>query len=86
MISKGSGESEHGIVVGRSLRNYLSHVPMLHDLAVLVQTKYVHSRPIVIAGPLLVTVQDDVIAFGDHPFEVHTLSGKFRSHTEGSTR
>jgi hypothetical protein len=54
---------------------------MLDNLAVLVQAKYVHPCPILIAGPLLVTVQDNVISFGDHSFKRHTLSGELSSHS-----
>lgn len=50
--------SEHAVVVCRLFGNDLEHVPMLHDLAVAVESKNVDARIVVVARPVLVTVQD----------------------------
>ena len=53
---------------------------MLHHLAGGVQAKDVDPCPITIPGPLLVAVQDHVVAFGDHPLDLHVLARVLAGH------
>jgi hypothetical protein len=62
-------------VIGRDLQ----HVPVLHDLALIIEAEDVDSGPQMITGPILATMKDHVIAFGDHPFEFHSLAGVIAS-------
>ena len=57
--------SEHRVPV-RGLRgNRLQHVPVLHDLAMSIETRDVDASPVAIAWPILIAVQDDVVPFRD---------------------
>src|SRR5207253_4585204 len=67
--------SEHRVAVGRFSGDRLQHVPVLDDLPVVIEAEDVDARPIAISRPLLVAVQDDVVALGDHSLELHLLAG-----------
>jgi hypothetical protein len=54
---------------------------MLNDFASVIESKNVYASPIAIAGPLLITVQDDEIAFGEDAFEMHALARIFVCHS-----
>ena len=47
---------------------------MFDDLAVVIQSENVDAGPITVARPLLVAVEDNVVALGDHAFEVYALA------------
>lgn len=53
---------------------------MLDDLALCIETKDVDACPVLGAGPFLITMQDDVVTFGDDALEAHLLAGIFRGH------
>ena len=53
----------------------MQHVPVLYDLAVVVQPEDVDSGPGMIAGPFLPAVQHHVVAFGDQALELDALAG-----------
>jgi hypothetical protein len=53
---------------------------MLDDLPVRVEAEHVDARPRALSGPVLKTVQDDVIPFSDDAFELHTFAGILRGH------
>ena len=46
---------------------------MLDDLAVVVQAEDVDPGPVAVTRPLLVAVENDVVALGDGPLEVDAL-------------
>ena len=56
--------SEHRIRVRRLVRNPLQHVPVLDDFSVVVQSKDIDSRPLAIIRPVLETVEDEEMVFG----------------------
>ena len=64
---------------GRSLRHDLQHIPVLDDLAVVVQPENVDTRPGMVAWPVLPAVQDDKVAFGDSADEIDALVGELTS-------
>ena len=66
--------SKHGIRVGGCVRDRLEYVPVLHDPARRIQAEDVDPGPVAIAGPLLVTVQDDIVALPDDPLELDPLA------------
>src|SRR5438270_7145707 len=72
---------EHRVTVRGGLRHGLKNVPMLHDLTLSIQPEDVDPRPFAVARPLLATVEDDVVAFGDHPHEMHPLAGVLHRHS-----
>jgi hypothetical protein len=43
---------------------------MFHKLALVIQPEYIYAGPIMIVWSLLVTMQNHVIALGNHPFEL----------------
>lgn len=58
----------------------LQHVPVFDNLAVVIQPEDVNPGPIAVAGPFLMTVQNDVIPLGDDAPEVGALAGIFPRH------
>jgi hypothetical protein len=66
--------------VRRGLRDGLQHVPVLDDLARVVEAKDVDACPVAVAGPLLVAMEDDVAPLGDGPLELHLLAGVPAGH------
>ena len=53
---------------------------MLNDLAAAVEPEDVHGSLIVVAWPVLETVQHDQVAFGDRPLHLDPLAGPFARH------
>lgn len=53
---------------------------MFNNCAVLIQAKDVNPGPVVIAGPLLETMQHDVVVLGNDALEVNTFSGVLLCH------
>ena len=47
---------------------------MFDDFPVVIEAKNINACPIGIPWPLLITVQDHVVSFGNHPLEVDTLA------------
>jgi hypothetical protein len=64
---------EHPIGVRGCPRNFLQHIPMLHDLAVLVQAENINPRPVRASRPSLITMQLRVVAFCNHGLEFDAL-------------
>ena len=54
---------------------------MFDNLPVLVEPENVDPGVILITGPLLKTVQHNVVSLGDHPFEVNAFAGVLGSHS-----
>jgi hypothetical protein len=78
MREEGDGDRhalDHAVGIGRGIRHALDGVPMLDDLALLIQAEDVDSDPIIVAGPFLAGVQHHVVAFGDGALEEHLLAG-----------
>src|SRR3984893_3679013 len=67
--------SKHSIGVCGLVGHNLQHVPVLHDLTLFIELEDVDSGPHVITGPILATMKDHIVTFGDYPFEFHTLAG-----------
>src|SRR5437868_2670049 len=65
---------KHSVIVGRLLGDGLKDIPMLNDFPLLIEPKNIDPGPIFITWPLLVTVQDHVVSFGNSALEVHTLA------------
>src|SRR5947209_6776243 len=72
---------EHRIVVGRVFRNALENIPVFNDFAVVIEAKNIDASPIGVSRPLLITMQDHVVAFGNDPFELDALSWILLSHS-----
>src|SRR5439155_20013932 len=72
---------EHRIVVGRVLRDALENIPVFNDFAVVIESKNIDAGPIGVPRPLLITMQDHVVAFGKDPFEMHALAWILLSHS-----
>jgi hypothetical protein len=53
---------------------------MLDDLSVVVQAEDVHARPVGVACPLLITVQNHIVCFSDNTLELDMLAGVFTRH------
>ena len=53
---------------------------MLDDFAVVVKPEDVYSGVVVIAGPLLIAMQNDVVALREHALELDALAGVFLRH------
>src|SRR5439155_12677943 len=60
---------EHRVGVRGFIGNWLEHVPVLDDPSIVVEADDVNAGPVPVAGPLLIAVDDDVVAFGDHRLE-----------------
>jgi hypothetical protein len=73
---------EHCVAVKSDLWHNLRHVPVLDDFAIVIEAKNIHTCPvpIFIGWPLLVAMQDHVIAFGKYPFEVDALARVLLCH------
>src|SRR5277367_6028722 len=69
-VHRTSPDSEHRIRVGRSLRDRLDHVPVLHDLAAL-QTKDVGDRfsARIVAEAVPMTVEYDIVVLCEGAFD-----------------
>src|SRR6202048_1360051 len=72
---RASRPSKHSIGVCGLVGHNLQHVPVLHDLTLFIELEDVDSGPHVITGPILATMKDHIVTFGDYPFEFHTLAG-----------
>ncbi len=60
---------------------------MFDDFAVVIEPKNINACPIGVPWPLLITMQDHVVAFGNHPLEVDTLawiSDRSPAHSSGA--
>ena len=53
---------------------------MLNDLAILIEAEDIDPGPIVVAGPLLVTVQHNVISLCNDSFELHAFPRVLQRH------
>src|SRR5918993_4882995 len=73
--------SEHRVAVLGGLGDWLQYIPVFHHLSLGVEPKDVDPGPVAIPRPLLVTVEDHVIAFRDHPLELHSLARVLPSHS-----
>jgi hypothetical protein len=71
---------EHGIVVGRLLRDALEDIPMFDDFPIVIEPENINACPISIPWPLLVTVQDNIVPFSNHPLEMDSLSRVLLRH------
>jgi hypothetical protein len=69
--------SEHRVIVSRRFRDGLKHVPMLDYLAFIIQAEDVDARPVVVAWPLLVAMQDYIIAFSENALKLDALAWIF---------
>src|SRR3979411_1552864 len=67
--------SKHSIGVCGLVGHNLQNVPVLPDLTPFIELEDVDSGPHVITGPILATMKDHIVTFGDYPFEFHTLAG-----------
>lgn len=76
-----ASSSEHPVRIGRTGGQDLQHVPVLDELATAVEPEDVDPGIIVAARPVLEAVQDDEIALGDHPLDVHALAGIRSCHS-----
>src|ERR1044071_2293534 len=65
---------EHRVQVGRRFGNALQNVPVLDDLAVVIETKDIDAGPIAVSWPLLIAVQDDELTIGQHPAKPDALT------------
>ena len=54
---------------------------MLDDLPVLVKAEYVDPGVILVAGPLLKTVQNNIVTLGERPFEMNALTRVLLRHS-----
>ncbi len=72
--------SKHRIVVCCVTRNDLQHIPMFHDLTVIIKPENIHAGIVVIAGPVLMAMQDHEIALGDCAFERYAFSRILAGH------
>ena len=72
---------EHSVVVFFGLRNDLKYIPVLHDLSVVVESKDVDTSVILIAWPLLIAVEHNIVSLSDGSLEVHSLARVFRVHS-----
>jgi len=71
---------EQPIVIFGLRRDDLKHIPMLDNLAILIESKYVDSCVVFVSRPLLVTMENNVIIFRYRSFEVGRLARIFRAH------
>lgn len=76
----GPGRSEHRVRVCGGVGYRLQHVPVLHDPALIIEPKDVDSGIVLVTWPLLMTMQDDMIALAKDALEMHALSGVLASH------
>src|SRR5262249_16608098 len=65
---------EHRICVGRFLRHRLQRVPMLDNLAIVIEPEYVDAGPVTCTRPRLLSMQDHVVSFGNGTSEVDMLA------------
>jgi hypothetical protein len=70
VVAARRSNSEHGVRVRRRCGDGLQDIPVLHDLSSVIQPKDVDPGPVLIAGPMLKAVQDDVVALGDDATEL----------------
>src|SRR3954451_11277371 len=66
--------SEHPVVVGGVVGDDLQDIPVLDDLAVGVEAEDVDAGVVVVAGPGLMAVQDDMVTLGNRANEPHPLA------------
>jgi hypothetical protein len=70
----------HRVAVRGFCRNDLQHVPVLDDLALVVEPEDVYPRPVRLPGPRLEAVEDHVRPLGDRSLHVDALVGELRRH------
>ena len=63
--------------MGHIVRDDLQHIPVLYDLAVVIEAKDIYAGPIVLSGNLLMAVEDNVVTIGKCPLEVDLLPWVF---------
>src|SRR4029077_15713220 len=78
-LRRDPAESEHSVGICSLIGHDLQHVPVFHDLALIIEPEDVDAGPYVITGPILATMKDHVVALGEHSFEFHTLAGVIAS-------
>jgi len=66
---------EHRVAVLGSLGNGLDAIPVLYDLAVVIEPEDIDARPIAFPRPFRMHVHNHVIALSDHTHEMCTLPG-----------
>ena len=71
---------KHRVRVRRCGGDELQDIPVLDELAALVEPKDVDLCVVVVAGPALVTVEDAQVTFGNRPFELDALTGILSRH------
>src|SRR5438128_11174332 len=71
---------EHAVLVGGRLGDDLQDVPVLDDLAVVVEPEDVDCAVVVIPGPVLEAMKYDDVAFADGSLELNALAGVFGRH------
>src|SRR5919109_2426189 len=54
---------------------------MLHNLTIVVEPKYINTRPIAVARPFLMTMQDDIIALSENSLKANTLTRVLFRHS-----
>lgn len=72
---------EHRIVMSRLIRDWLDDVPVLDYLAVVIESEDIDASPVCVAGPMLIAVQDHMVALGDNPAELDVLPRILTCHT-----
>jgi hypothetical protein len=72
---------EHSILVGGCLGDDLQDVPVLNELAVLVEPEDVDPGVVMVTRPDLVAVQHDVVALGQGALDLDALAGVLRGHS-----
>jgi hypothetical protein len=73
-------DSEHRVVVLRRLREDLQHIPMLDDLAVLVEPEDINTSVRGVTRPSLMTMEHDEVILCNRPLKLGPLAGIFSSH------
>jgi len=71
---------ERPIRVGGCLGDDLQDVPVLNDLAVLVEPEDVNPGVVTVTRPDLVAMQHDVVALGQGALDLDVLAGVLRGH------
>jgi hypothetical protein len=71
---------EHTVRITAPLRHSLHDIPMLDDLAIIIEPENVDGGEILHTGPFLQAVQDYVVAFGKGAFYGDTLAGVLPRH------
>ena len=76
----GTRSSEHRVRIRRVTRNALQHIPVLDDLALVIQPEDIDPGPVAVVRPVLVSVADDQMAVRQDLPELDPLPGIFARH------